>query len=478
MSEKLSELNLKLNDTIELEIIGIANGGEGVGRYQNFVIFVPYSAVSDVLKVEITELSKTFARAKIVEIIKPSLDRTTPTCKSFYCVGKDKACGGCDFMHIEYQKQVEYKEKFVINALDKIGRIDKSEYVWLGIEKNDPNTVFEYRNKLQMPISKDEKGVLYTGFFAPGTHNVVKIDECFIQPHELNVISEEFIVLANKFKIPVYNEKNQSNGLRHLCLRINKNKDILLTIVGTYDSGKDGKILDNIKELSLELFANPKFQNKLKGIVYNINTENSNVIFGEKFFPICGVNELEETMGKVNYKISSASFFQVNTVVAEKLYSNVKDFIAPKGDEKVLDLYCGSGGIGLFIADSIGKLIGVEVSKNACENAAETAFENGIKNALYYNAKVEEILDELCDENADIVILNPPRKGIAEQVVPQIRKINPVKIIYVSCNPTTLARDLKRFKDIGYVLKKAKSFDMFPQTSNVETLVLIEKSGL
>jgi len=198
-------------------------------------------------------------------------------------------------------------------------------------------------------------------------------------------------------------------------------------------------------------------------------------VFGEKFFTICGIDELTETMGKINYKISFASFFQVNSAVAEKLYLNIKEFIKPKGNEKVLDLYCGTGGIGLFISDSISKLIGVEISKSAAENAAQTAEDNGITNALYYNAKVEEILDELCDENADVVVLNPPRKGVSEEVVGQVKKINPDKIIYVSCNPTTLARDLKRFKDAGYILKRAKAFDMFPQTPDLETMVLLKR---
>ena len=473
--EIMVENNLKLNDKIELEIIGIANGGEGVGRHNNFVVFVPYSAVNDVLEVEITELSKTFARGKIVKILKSSLDRIKPICKAYFENGKEKFCGGCDFMHIDYKKQVKYKENFVINALEKIGRIKKDEYIWDGIVGNTEQTVFGYRNKLQMPMAIDEKKNAYTGFFAPGTHCVVKIDECYIQPNELNLIFQEFVNLVNKFKIPVYDETKQTaaNGVRHLCLRTNKNKEVLLTIVGTYAQGKDGKILENIKNLANELFE--KFKGTVKGIVYNVNTENSNFVFGDKFFTICGIDELTEKIGEINYKISSASFLQVNSFIAEKLYSDLKDFINPKGDEKVLDLYCGSGGIGLFIANKIGKLIGVEISKSAAENAALTASENGITNALYYNAKVEEILDELCDENADIVILNPPRKGIAEEVVGQINKINPAKIIYVSCNPTTLARDLKRFKEIGYILKRAKAFDMFPQTSNVETLTILER---
>lgn len=480
------ELNLKLNDEIEIEIIGIANGGEGVGRYNNFVVFVPYSAMNDVLKVKITEISKSFARAKIIEIKKPSSDRITPICKYFYGIEKEIFCGGCDFMHIDYKKQLEYKEKFVLNAIEKIGKIDKNEFVWEGIIGNPHKNVFGYRNKLQLPLATDEKGIAYLGFFAPNTHSVVKIEECHIQPKELNIISQEFIRLVNKEKIAIYDEKKQTNGsngfgLRHLCLRINKNKEVLLTIVGTYAGEEHKDILAKIKSLAQTLFNDWRFKKNIKGIIYNVNRESSNFVFGrdEKFWTICGVDEISENIGDINYKISSPSFFQVNTNIAEKLYANVKNFIDPKGNEKILDLYCGSGGIGLFIAKNIGKLVGVEVIKQAAENAAESAFLNGIKNAVYYCAKVEEILEEILeeivDEKFDIVILNPPRKGVAEEVIVQIDKIKPKKIIYVSCNPTTLARDLKRFRELGYKLKKGKSFDMFPQTSNVETLVEIEK---
>ncbi len=469
---------LKVGDNVNLKIDAIANGGEGIGRIDNFVVFVSNTAINDEIKVEITEVSKNFARGWIVTIDVVSPDRITPSCKFYQLETEKLSCGGCNFMHLKYEKQLEYKEFLIKNAFQKIGKLKIDEYFWDGIVASPK--VLEYRNKLQLPISKTEKGEIYAGIFAKKSHDVVCIDECRVQPKNLQEVKDEFLRLANLEKLDVYDEKDGKGGIRHLCFRTNEAREILLTIVGTNEFD-DSQQIQKIKKITKIL--SEKFR-EIAGIIYNLNAKKTNVIWGEKFFTIFGKNEISEKLCEIEYLVSSESFFQVNTLTAELLYSEIKRYLFSKIDvklkfwksENILDLYCGCGGIGIFVADAAKSVVGIESVKKAVENARLNAEKNNIRNIEFFEGKVEEILSILKGKKFDTVILNPPRKGISSETLAHIKNIDPQKIVYVSCNPVTLARDLFYFKNIGFDLVRAKAFDMFPQTSNVETLALLTKT--
>jgi 23S rRNA (uracil1939-C5)-methyltransferase len=367
---------------------------------------------------------------------------------------------------------------------------------------------FGYRNKLQFPLTKNlETGKIYYGLFMNETHSIVKIDECKVCSKEANYLLFEFIKIANLMDLKIYDEKNFLNGFRYISIRINTNKEAILTIVGTYEYDENNNQIKKIKNLANKIYFTlddekiyAKYSNKIKivGIIYVQNSKKTNFIFGENFYTIVGKDEIIEKFclslslcldencdleKSISYRISSSSFFQINTYIAEKLYQNIRQIIKSFNFEKkpkIVDLYCGSGGIGLFIADLALKIIGIDVVAKSIENAKFAARDNFVYNADYFVGKIEDknILEKILDEKPDIIILNPPRKGIDEKVIEQIHKIKPKILIYVSCDPVSLARDLKRLfsknKNI-YKLKTVKPFDMFPQTSNVETLALIEK---
>jgi 23S rRNA (uracil1939-C5)-methyltransferase len=383
-----------------------------------------------------------------------------------------------------------------LNSLSKIGKIENIEKYNLDIEICPLEKQFGYRNKLQFPLSKDkETRQIFYGLYMNGTHSIVDIDKCEICSIEANELLLDFIKYANFEDLKIYDELEVLNGFRHISIRINRQNEAILTIVGTYDYDENNSQIKRIKRLSEKLFL--KYQEKqnnnikINGIIYAVNSKKTNFIFGDKFHTLIGKDEVIETFKiddkrSIIYKISSASFFQVNTFIAEKLYQNIRSLIFEKFGKnglkpKVLDLFCGSGGIGLFISDLSEKIIGIDVVEQSIENAEIAAADNNIDNAIYFSSKVEDekILKYILAENPDVVIVNPPRKGIDEKVIKQIKKINPKMIIYVSCNPVSLARDLKIFvEDNCYFLDKVKAFDMFPQTSNVETLAILSKINI
>ncbi|MFC1485302.1 23S rRNA (uracil(1939)-C(5))-methyltransferase RlmD [bacterium] len=460
---------LNIRDKIKIKIHGIANGGEGVARYNNIVVFVPYAAIGDELLVEITESKKNYARGKIREIIKASPDRIQPECKFYFNTkdNYDQWCGGCNFMHLEYGKQLQYKENLVKSAFQKLAGLSEDDYIWDGISSNP--RVWGYRNKLQIPISKDRNGQPCAGFFMPRTHNVMKIDNCAVEPTILSTIVDAVLKLLAEYELSIYDENTRYMGIRHLVIRINKANDIILTIV----SAK--KIEEKIYKIA-DLLSN--YFSNIKGILYNYNPKRTNVILGEEFIILTGEDKLTEQIGDISYQISPSSFFQVNSYQVYNLYEGVKAYLSPKGDEYILDLYCGAGGISLYLAPSVRCVTGVESVKSAVDNAIENVDKNDIFNAMYHNAKIENIIRKFTKNSEfDTIIFNPPRKGIDKKVFSYIPSLKFKKIIYVSCNPVTLARDLKLFKDFGFNLKRARAYDMFSQTSQVETVALIETNS-
>lgn len=482
---------LKLNDLVEIKITSIANGGEGVGKLNNFIIFVPFSAIGDYLEVKIIELKKTFARARINKILTKSEDRDIAGCEYYFSSEKDKYCGGCNFMHIKYLKQLEYKKNFILDSISRMGKINKINNIDIlqyGLEIE--NSPLEYRNKLQFPLflSKEDNQIHF-GLYVNGTHEINVINSCKVCKHYANKILNSFVFYANKFNLKIYDEKVNPEGFRHVLVRINKNNEVILTVIGTYNYDENNIQIKNLKELSKILFD--EYNNsdvKINGIIYSVNSRKTNFILGDKFFILEGKDEIEEKVdtfdGKyIKYKISSSSFFQINTFVMEILYNSVRKLllnleIGKLKDLKVLDLFCGSGGIGIFISDLVNSVIGIDVAEKSIENARIISKENSIYNTLYVNKNIErqETLDYILEQKVDILIVNPPRKGINKNIIEVIKKICPSKIFYVSCNPVSLARDIGLLKD-KYDLQFLKAFDMFPETSNVETLALLRNGN-
>ncbi|MFH1714662.1 MAG: 23S rRNA (uracil(1939)-C(5))-methyltransferase RlmD [Elusimicrobiota bacterium] len=455
--------NIKINDLLELEITAIAQGGEGIGRHDNMVVFVPYTAVGDKARIRITEEKKTFARGEIVEIIKESEDRVKIECKHYYNYlenGKPY-CGGCNLMHLTKKAQCAVKEDLVRNAFLKIGGQD--EFKWEGIIEADK--MFGYRNKVQMPIAYDELEKVLAGFYMPKSHKVVSITNCLIQPEITQKIAKRFLEYAREYNIKPYNEKYDKGELRHLFMRVNKKNDVMLGVVSRQ------KLSEGIKGLTNILV---KDFPEIKIVFHNYNPRKSNVIMGNETTHVYGLGGIMEEIGHMRYFISPASFFQVNSYQAEKLYKTVLEFCAFDGGERVLDLYCGSGGIGLYIAKYVAQVTGVEEIKQAVHNARDNAKLNDINNIKFFTGRVEAVLEEkghtIKDLPWDVVLVNPPRTGVKPNVIDAIAGLKPFKLIYVSCNPVTLARDSGLLKEKGYKLKRARSIDMFPQTSNVETV--------
>ncbi|MFC1546808.1 23S rRNA (uracil(1939)-C(5))-methyltransferase RlmD, partial [bacterium] len=439
----------KAGEIITLDITSYANGGDGIGRYNNLIVFVPYACINDLVTVKIREVKKSYARADIIKIVNPSEQRIQAKCKYYYHY-KDKEdlyCGGCNWMHINEAEQLKAKEGLVHNAFKSIGKIDN--YKWEGIIKSPK--IWEYRNKVQLPCAENKKDKLFTGFYKPRTHTIIPIDKCLMQSAHVQAIINKFIERAKHYTLWPYNEKTHKGSLRHLVIRTNKEKKLLITIVSV-------KLPSNaLKNLAKDL--KKEFSN-IAGIFHNYNPLNTNVILGKKFTCLTGDNYIFERIGNIEYRLQTASFFQINSFQLENLYNTVKDYLDPKGAEQIVDLYCGAGGIGLYLSKHVKSVIGIEEIEQAVISAQENLAYNKIFNTSFYKGKVEYIIEKIAlPKKIDAVIINPPRKGVKPLVIEKIAGISPEKIIYVSCSPVTLARDLKLLKESGYNLKRAKAVD-------------------
>ncbi|MFP4662268.1 MAG: 23S rRNA (uracil(1939)-C(5))-methyltransferase RlmD [Halanaerobiales bacterium] len=448
---------MKKGDILELELIDIANGGDCVARYQGMAVFVAGGIPGEKVSVRITEKKKSYARAELLEIIKTVEERVDPECAVF------GACGGCQLMHIDYQKQLKFKQKMLKDLLERMAKLERVE-VQEVIGSEYP---FSYRNKAQFPLTTDAKAQIVTGFYKQGTHQVVVHHNCGIQHPLINRTVSTTLEILNDYNLTVYNEALHKGILRHLVVRVGIcTNQVLLTIV-TLE-----KQLPFADEISKRIC---KEIPEVVGVLQNINPEKTNVIMGSKDRLLSGKDYYIDYIGKIKYAISSRSFFQVNTLQTKKLYEQIVKFLALEGDETVLDAYCGIGSISLYIAGNTGKVIGIEEVPEAIIDAEKNAEINGIDNCTFMTGKVEDELPLLIEEGIrpDLIVFDPPRKGLDQQVIDTTITAKPRRIIYVSCNPATLARDLKMFKEY-YQVQKVQAVDMFPQTYHVESVVLLE----
>lgn len=444
------------NDEFRLKITGYTSEGGGVGKFDGQAIFVENTAVGDEILCHIIKAKKTYAVGKAVKIIKPAKCRIEPECDAF------KMCGGCSFAHIKYEEELKSKDQKVKDAFSRIGGLTPKFAPIIP----SPD-VSRYRNKAQYPV-KRENGVLNIGFYAKKSHRVIDGGDCLLQPAEFTEIIEIFRKWIHDNNVTVYSETTQKGLLRHIYLRkAFATGEIMVCAV------INGKTLPESESL-LNLLKSVK---GFTTLVININRDDTNVVLGNECIAIHGDGYITDILCGVKIKISPLSFYQVNRNGAELLYQKAAEYVAPTGDEDILDLYCGTGTIGLSMADKVKSVTGVEIIPEAIEDAKVNAEINGIKNARFICGDASKAAEELKAEGITpkTVILDPPRKGCAEDLLKTVAEISPEKIVYVSCDPATLARDCARLLNLGYEVKEVTPVDMFPRTSHVETVALLSQ---
>jgi 23S rRNA (uracil1939-C5)-methyltransferase len=454
-------MNLKKNDIINLIITSATAEGSGVGKTQEGIaVFVPLSAIGDELKVRILKVKKTYAFGKIEEIITPSLARVTPDCPHF------SKCGGCAWRHISYDEECKIKQQRVVDAAQRIGGVTDAQFFPIIRSEN----TLRYRNKAQFPIGTDSKGNLQIGFYAFHSHRIIDADDCILQPEIFSTVVSITRSFVESTDNDIYDETTGKGRLRHLYIRLGEitNELMVCYVVNGNGLKQEDKLISMLKA---------KLPN-LKSVIINSNREKTNVILGSKNRVIYGSDHITDILCGLKFKISPFSFWQVNRTQAENLYTKAKEYASLSPDEILLDLYCGTGTIGLTMADSCKTLIGVEIVEDAVKDAEENAKLNNITNARFICSDAPKAAQKLSSEGLkpDVVILDPPRKGCGEELVTTIAEMSPKRVVYVSCDPATLARDLKYFELTGYKTQKITPCDMFPRTAHVETVCLLSKA--
>lgn len=456
-------MNLIKNDIVEGRIVNQGNSGEGVLKTEGFPMFVEYGLKDELVRTKVLKVNKTHAFGKIIEILEPSKDRVTPLCPYYF------KCGGCQLMHQNYESQLKFKTQRVKDCFSRIAKIENA----LILDTIGMDNPYFYRNKIQLPVSKKD-GEVNIGFYAKRTHKVIDIEKCLIQHEDANKLIETLRKYIEELNLDIYDELEdmRENQLRHFLIRKGFTTDELM-LVPIFTS-----VDENIIEGTKKLFENIKNETKITTLIINVNSAKSNTILGDRNIVLYGNGFIVDNIFDKKFKVSPHSFFQVNPKQTEIMYGLVKEFGGFKGDELVFDLYCGAGTISLTIADSVKEVIGVEIVPQAIEDANYNKELNNIKNAKFIEGKSEIVAKQLVDEGLkpSAVILDPPRKGADISLLETITQdIKPEKIIYVSCDPATLARDVSFLTNNGYTLNKVQPVDNFPQTSHVEIVCLMSR---
>lgn len=447
---------------ITIEDMGIA--GEGIGKVDGFTLFVKDALPGDVAKVKVIKTEKTYGYGRLMEVITPSKDRVEPKCKVA------RQCGGCQIQELSYEAQLAFKQNKVKNNLEHIGKIDSSSYEMCTIIGMDEP--YHYRNKAQFPVGIDKEGNIVTGFYAGRTHSIIPCDDCAIGDDINKEILSIIKAHMKQYKIKPYDEVKNTGLVRHILIRKGfTTGEIMVCII---INGTELKASDKLVERLSQI-------NGMKSISLNINKEQTNVIMGKTVINIFGEGYITDYIGDVKFRISPLSFYQVNPIQTKQLYGKALEFASLTGNETVFDLYCGVGTISLFLAKSAKMVYGVEIVPEAIDDARKNAELNGIDNAKFFVGKAEEVVPKMYKEQgitADVVVVDPPRKGCDEKLLETMIQMNPERIVYVSCDSATLARDLKYLGENGYEVKKVQAVDMFPHSVHVETVVLLSlKTG-
>ncbi|MBO4391402.1 MAG: 23S rRNA (uracil(1939)-C(5))-methyltransferase RlmD [Lachnospiraceae bacterium] len=461
---------MKKNDIATVVIEDMTTEGEGIGHADGFTLFVKDTVIGDTARVKVMKAKKTYGYARLVELISASPDRREAACPVA------RACGGCQLQTLSYEKQLEFKRNKVVGHLQRIGGFgpEVTGPVAPTIGMEEP---YRYRNKALIPFGMKD-GRIIAGFYAGHTHSIIEQSDCLLTPPEYEQILLVLLNWAEKYRISVYMEETGTGALRHVLIRkgFSTGEIMICLVIGTKNLPQAAR--EALREQLLEL----KPRLNIAQISLNINLKNTNVVMGtDGIIDLYGPGYITDRIGEVSYRISPLSFYQVNPVQTEKLYGCALKFAGLTGSETVWDLYCGIGTISLFLAKAAEKVYGVEIVPEAVRDAVVNAEDNNITNASFFTGRAEEIMPELYNREpetyrADVVVVDPPRKGCGPELLETILKMGPKRIVYVSCDSATLARDLKLLcTDSPYRVSAVQPVDMFPQSVHVETVVLLER---
>ncbi len=452
---------MKNNDLITVKIAAMNSLGEGLAQKDGEKIIVRGAITGDLVEARVVNAGRNQNIAVINKLLKNSPDRVKAPCK---LCGR---CGSCQLQVMDYKKQLDWKRQKVFDELTRAGNNLDNVPVYKTIGMEEP---WHYRNKTQLPVGKDRKGRYIAGFYADRTHELVAQDDCLLASPVAAQITRIILEFLEKHRISPHDEKSGSGVGRHLLIREGTvSKKWLVSIV------INGRELPFADELVAKLLKIPG----MTSISLSVNTENTNVIMGRELIPLCGPLYIDDQLENLTFRIGPLTFYQVNSRQTVRLYRTALDYAALTGNEDVWDLYCGIGTISLFLAQKARRVRGVEIVPEAIENARENASHNGITNTEFYVGKAEEVVPEIFSREragADVVVVDPPRKGCDRILLDTILQMSPQRLVYVSCNPSTLARDVRYLTDSGkYRLSKVQPVDMFPHTEHVETVALLEK---
>jgi len=450
-------MEYRKNDIVTLKIEDCGIDGEGIGKADGFTVFVKDAVIGDTVRAKIMKAKKNYGYGRLEEIITPSPDRVEPKCQFA------RQCGGCQLQALSYEKQLEFKTSKVRGHLERIGGFtDIPMEKILGMDQP-----FHYRNKAQFPVGKSKDGRIITGFYAGRTHSIIENRDCALGVTRNKEVLDRVIAHMEKFHIQPYDENTGKGLVRHVLIRYGFFTDemmVCLIINGEKLPGEEA-LVKSLRQIP-----------EAVSVMVNVNKKRNNVILGEKVRLLWGQPYITDKIGEISYQISPLSFFQVNPYQTGRLYGKALEYAQLSGNETVWDLYCGIGTISLFLAQKAKMVRGVEIIPAAIENAKENARLNGFDNTEFFVGKAEEVLPEQfarTGERADVIVVDPPRKGCDETLLSTIIEMQPDRVVYVSCDSATLARDLKYLCERGYELKKVCPVDMFPNTVSVETVVLL-----
>jgi len=442
---------IEKNKEFIVDIIDNGIEGEGIAKIDNFTIFVQGAIKGEKCRVLILKVNKSYAYAKILEIIISSDERREADCNTY------KRCGGCDLRHIDYQYTLKIKQNMVQNLINKTFNKEFKINSIIGMEKP-----YYYRNKLQYPVGTTENNNVTMGVFAKRTHEIIPVDNCLIQNEHAQKVANELLNIINEYKIPVYDEKSKTGCIRHIVIKIGVHTNEIMCIIVTTQKEIKGE------ELLLKRIIN-KFPN-IKTVIKNINPKNTNVILGDTNIVMWGDGYIYDTLGEFCFKISPKSFYQTNPIQTEVLYTKAIEFANLNKDDVLCDLYCGIGTIGIFASKYVKKVYGIEIVEEAIEAAKENAKINNVENIEFMAGDVEELFGTMLKEKQvtpTVIIVDPPRRGLDAHTIKKILDLEVSRLVYVSCNPATMARDMKLLEE-KYSIKEIQPVDMFPFTSHVE----------
>lgn len=448
---------IKKNDRQTVYIEDLTHDGNGVAKIDGYPLFIQGALPGETAEIHVMKTLKNYGFAKVVNILEKSPDRVEAPCVYF------SQCGGCQLQHLSYEGQLKWKQNMVANVMKRLGKIDAPVHPVKGMEEP-----WHYRNKSQIPFAQNESGQMVAGFYKTKSHSIVDMERCLIQTGEADVVMADLKRELEILGLRPYDEKSHQGMLRHVVVRKGRATGEVMVVLVTKSKKfpQASAVIEKIRALIPNVTS----------IVQNVNGEKTNVIFGNDTFTLWGKDTIEDTIGNVRFEISARSFYQVNPVQTEVLYKQALDYAQLTGNERVIDAYCGIGSISLFLAQKAGHVMGVEIVEQAIEDAKRNAALNGFTNTYFEAGPAEEVIPRWYKEGkeADVLVVDPPRKGCDEALLSTIIEQKPKRVVYVSCNPATLARDLRILEDGGYKTQEVQLVDMFPHTTHCEAVAWLE----